>query len=84
MAKFEARGAAVFQLPDGGKMGFLVCQCDNGCGDAQGDEENAEEIARCLNQDDAIKELATWLLKQKTLHINKERVELLERIIEGK
>lgn len=75
MAKFEARTTAVYQLPEGGTMGFRVCLCEIGA------DGNAKEIARCLNQDDAIKDLATWLLKQKTLHLNKERRELLEGIL---
>lgn len=78
MAKFEAKDNAVFQLPiekpNGNvSMGFIVCTCD--------EPENAEEIARVLNRDGALKDLATWLLKQKTLHLNKERRELLEGII---
>lgn len=86
MAKFEAKGTAVFQLPvelpNGNvSMGFCVCVCDNGAD--LDDDIYASEIARCLNQDDDIKDLAAWLLKQKTLHINKERRELLEGIVNG-
>lgn len=85
MAKFKANGAAVFQLPEqhgnNVSMGFCVCVCDNGCGIEKDDASNAEQIARCLNQDNAIKDLATWLLTQKTLHLNKERIELLKGIV---
>lgn len=81
MANFEARGSAVFQLPKLGSMGFCVCVCDNGDDNDENQVTNAKEIARCLNQDDDLKDLATWLLGQKTLHLNEERVALLEGII---
>lgn len=90
MAKFYAKSAAVFQKPiekiasDGSRsssMGFCVAICNNGCGDEAADAYNAEQIVRCLNQDDEIKEIATWLLKQKTLYINEKRRKLLEEIV---
>ncbi|HEX2558393.1 MAG TPA: hypothetical protein VHK86_08750 [Nitrososphaera sp.] len=81
MAKFYSKGPEIFQEPEGGSMGFRVAICDNGDGNEENNSANAKEIVRCLNQDDDIKELATWLLKQKTVYLNKKRVALLERIL---
>jgi len=87
MAKFYNKGPAIFQepveKPNGNvSMGFRVAICDNGCGDERADTFNAGVIVKTLNRDDDIKELARWLLDQKTLHINKKRVDLLRSILE--
>lgn len=81
MAKFEARGNAVFQLPEGGKFGFIVCECDNKDGNHNNQIANAKEIARCLNQDDVIQELIPWLLRQKAIVTNKGKTKILESLL---
>lgn len=72
MAKFELRNGKIFQLPTGNNLeGFVV---------PLSDEYNLKNIIRCLNQDDEIKDLAAWLLRQKTLYISEKRRELLRKI----
>lgn len=87
MAKFRAVGNAVFQDPIQGRMGFCVCVCDNGCGVPGDNAFAAQEIARCLNQDDdviALKPLLLWLIQQKTVYLNRDRRLLINRILAGK
>lgn len=89
MAKFYSKGSSIFQSPEekpngNVSMGFHVAVCDNGCGDERADAVNACIIVNCLNRDDELKDLATWLLGQKTLHLNKERRALLEGIVNDK
>jgi hypothetical protein len=80
MARFEAKKNRIYQLPTGNSMGFLVAECDTGYSDLKANSYNAQTIVNCLNREDDIKALAIWLLKQRTLHLNADRVELLHEI----
>ena len=73
MARFELKDGKIYQLPVGNQLEPFAVPLN--------DEYNLKNIVRCLNQDDEIRDLASWLLRQKTLYISEKRRRLLERIV---